>query len=104
MRAPRVHLLGSRRILRDLVDVGHRSQVDDHVAARNGRAYGILVAQVAKRVLEGMTVQVGRDDEIEVPRFVPRRHDLVDDVRADETGPACDENSQGNTSSPAAGW
>ena len=104
VRAAGVHLLGPGRILRDLVDVGHRGQVDDHVAARHGRAHGILVAQIAKGVLERMTVQVGRVDEIEVPCFVSRRHDLVDDVRADETGPACDENSQGNTSSPAAGW
>ena len=37
MRAADVHLLGARRIVRDLVDIGHRGEVDDHVAAGDAR-------------------------------------------------------------------
>ena len=103
MGAADVYLLGPRRILRDLVDIGHSGQVDDHVAALDSGVDGVRVAEVAESVLERVAVHVRRDDEIEVSRLVARRQHTVDDVRADEAGPAGDEHFHCSDSSPAEG-
>ena len=91
MRTADVHLLGPRRIFRDLIDVGHRGEMDDHVAAVDGGVHRILVAQVADRVLERMAVQVGRFEQVEVSGLMAGREHPVDDMRADEAGAARDK-------------
>ena len=90
--------LGAGWVGDDVVDVRDRCEMHYRVAASDGPAHGVEVQQIADQRLD-LAVVVRRLHEVEVPRRVPMRRQTVDDVRADESRAACDEDLH-----RGAGW
>src|SRR5262249_56522017 len=98
-RAPHVDGVRALGLLDDLVDVGHRREVDDRLAAGDRGPHRTRVDQVADRGVDLVRLVPGRGGEVEDSRIVAGCGDLVDDVRADEPRPAGDEDLQ-----PPTAW
>ena len=90
-RAARVDRLGLGGAQRDVVHIGGGGQVDDGVAALHRRLQGVAVEEVPDHGVDLAGLVVLGLAHVEDARRHARRQEAVDDVRADEAGPAGDE-------------
>ena len=98
-RPARVELLGARRILGHLVDVGRRGEVDHGVAAAHRPSRIPGVSDVADDALDLVPAVVRRAPHVEDARLVARGDQGIDHVRADEARSTGDQDAAHDDSS-----
>jgi hypothetical protein len=81
----------TQRLERDLVDIGDGREMDHSVARPHGLAKGWPIQDVTGDAFDPSRTIPLRLHQVEDERLVPSRQQAVDDVRADEAGPAGDE-------------
>ena len=107
LRAVHVGPVCLKRIGHDLTDVGHRSEVDDHIALVHSPTRSVAVGDVSQDRPDLGRGVMTRLREIEDHRLMAFAPQPIDDMRPDEAAAARDEDSHVATTSPsgsATGW
>ena len=88
----RVDAVGPDWVGDDIVDVRDRCQVDDRVASPDSAARDLAIGDVAADRCVRPGRMMARGDEVEDDRLVAAGGEDIENMRADESGAAGDEN------------